>query len=73
MKLLWAKNNLFQSPSPKILTLEMSRFARPSVCAPILSAGFGVFFPVVSLGHACGLRDRSSTKADKGLEIINTC
>lgn len=66
MKLLWAKNNLFQSPSLKILMLEMSRFARPSVCAPILNAGFGCF-SVVFPGCAWGLRDRSSTKVDKGL------
>lgn len=66
MKLLWAKNNLFQSPSPKIVMLEMSRFARPSVCASILNAGFG-FFSVVLHGRACGLGDRSCTKVDKGL------
>lgn len=41
MKLLWGKNNLFQSPSPKIPMLETSGFARPALRAPILKAGLG--------------------------------
>ena len=40
MKLLWGTNNLFQSPSPEILMLETSGFARPALRAPILNAGF---------------------------------
>lgn len=44
MKLPQGKNNLFQSPSPEILMLETSRFARLAVCAPTSNAGLGLFF-----------------------------
>lgn len=72
MKLLQGKNNLFRSPSAEMLMLEISRFARPALCAPILNAGLG-FFGVVLQGCACGLGDKSSTKADKGLLNMRSC
>lgn len=55
MKLPQGKNNLFQSPSPEILMLETSRFARLAVCAPTSNAGLG-FFVVVVLHVASGTR-----------------
>lgn len=57
MKLLRGKNNLFQSPSAEILMLEISRFARPALCAPILNAGLG-FFWLFCMGVLVALETR---------------
>jgi len=69
VKLLWSKNILFRSLSPEILMLQTSRFARPTLLAPVLDAGLG-FFVVVLHGRASDLGDKGSAKADKGL--LNT-